>query len=272
MKCSRLDNPNNPKKILFIKLDMEKINKEELELRRARLRDDEGNLIGCLKAVSIVTKPAIELNYMLFNGQEVEHKFQITSEELMEITGPAMLPDKYILRKDIKTKKYYNVVFSKQDVKDAAELFLSSANHNQANFEHDQSSFTNKIRLAESWIVVDPKMDKAVSLGFSSEDINEGTWFITYKVLDRELWEELKKSDFRGLSVELGGYEEVVYSREDFSQEQIDEIENIINEAPTKLVRSKYTLLYNILKDIVFDEKIGEDSKYKIIRKLLSKL
>lgn len=241
---------------------------DELEIRKPILRDDEGNLIAILRTVSVVSDPAIELDFKLFNKVDGFQYFK-ADEELMEITGPALVPGKFILRIDDQTKKYYNMVFSEADVKDSAEVYIAHANHNIANFEHNQESYTDKIRLLYSWIVEDPKNDRANALGFNMSEIPKGTWFVTYKVLDKELWALLKKSDFKGFSIELAAPEKTIESFSEVSL--VTEIDKVLESAPT-VIKGKYSLLYNLIKDIMFDEKITDENKYKIVRKLLTKL
>jgi hypothetical protein len=247
---------------------MENINEDELELRRIRFRDDEGNLIGCFTTVSIVDEPAIELEYQLFNKQEVNtHKFEIVSDEKMEICGPVLVPDMPILRIDQKTDKPYNVIFTKEDIIDARDIYFRTANHNQVNFQHKSDNYTNKIGLVEAWTVIDKAKDKANALKFDMSKIPLGTLFMTYKVLDRGLWEDLKGSNFKGFSVEIGAYEQKIENK-NFS----DEIESLLNEMPQINVKSKYTLLYSLIKDIVFADGMDEETKYKLVRKLLTKI
>lgn len=251
---------------------MEDINNEDLELRRIRFTDGEGNIVGCFTTVSIVTDPAIELNYQLFNKEIVEQKFQVSSEELMEITGPAIVPDKKILRVDKKTGEKYNVIFTKDDVKIARDIYFRSANHNRVNFEHNQDSYTNKIGLVEAWLVIDENMDKAKALGFDMSKIPVGTLMMTFKVLDESMWEDLKGSNFKGFSVEIGAFEEVVDEEKLSLLAMSNEIDALLESAPMVTVKGKYTLLYSLLKDLMMAEGMDEETKYKLLKKLLTKI
>lgn len=166
---------------------------EDLELREMKL--DE----GCeLKAVSIVTDPAIGKSFQYFN--KVKTEVFMASEERQEITGPAMVPDLAMLRYDEKEKKYYNAFFTAETVKKCSVDYLKNSNHLQANFEHMQDNFTDQLFVIESWVVEDPELDKSKALGFT--DVTKGTWFLTYKVADKELWSKLKQSEFTGFSIE----------------------------------------------------------------------
>lgn len=211
------------------------------ELERVEFKIDDEN---ALRAVSIVKDPAIEKSFQLFKAANIHDncKCQIVDgeliteatacdyckekarmnnfksvEEKMEITGVAMTPNKDILRKD-ESGKYYYCWFSEDTIKKAAHIFLKNGNNTMANFDHNQSSFTDKISISESWIVNDPNNDKLNSLGFT--DISKGDWAITYKVEDKELWNEIKKNGFTGFSIEgiFGEYERLMKEDKDLSR------------------------------------------------------
>lgn len=163
---------------------------EELELVEFKLN-------GELQAVSIVSDPAIEKTFRMFNSIKKEN-FKAAKDK-QELTGPVMIPDIAILRINEETGKYYNCFFSEETVKECASIYLKHCNHVMANFEH-QNAFTVEIYVIESWIVTDPETDKSKALGFT--DIKKGTWFMTYKVDNAELWASIKESGFTGFSIE----------------------------------------------------------------------
>lgn len=207
-------------------------NKEELELIEFKLNPEEGGDIGI---VSIVSDPAIEQTFQLFNSIKKEY-FKISSDK-QEITGPVMIPNKKILRMN-EAKEYYNCWFSEKTVKECSEIYLKNCNHTKANFDHEQNA-TDQIFVSQSWIVEDPEMDKSKALGF--EDVKPGTWFMTYKVENTDLWNSIKQSDFTGFSIEgffsmfekIDEKEKMVYNLLASSLPENDIlrlIKNIINE------------------------------------------
>jgi hypothetical protein len=206
---------------------METNNFSELPLVEFFIKDKKTNSVGRLKAISIVTDPAIEESFQLFNNKVVKSEFKVTNNDKMEITGPVMIPNKKILRRDESTGEYYNCFFSPATVKECAELYLYDCNHNKGNFEHE-NLFTDKVRVIESWIVEHPERDKSKALGFSG--VKKGTWFVTFKCYDQKLWSELKKSDFSGFSVEgdfLFSGENIAEESEITSQMTLKEIDSI---------------------------------------------
>ena len=199
-----------------------------------------------LKAISIVKDPAIEKSFQLFKAVNMyttypkmhdnckceivdgtyytepdaceycqsakaqwnnkgSFNFKSVDTDKMIITGPVMIPNIDILRIDENTGEYYNCFFSEETIVKASSQYLKNSNHNKANFDHSEE-FTNEVYIIESWIVENPDMDKSKALGF--KDVTKGTWFATYKVANKELWNQLKSSDFSGFSIEgiFGSY------------------------------------------------------------------
>jgi hypothetical protein len=56
-----------------------------------------------------------------------------------------------------------------------------------------------KAFVSESWIVENPDNDKSNALGLMYP---EGTWVITMKVQDTQLWKDIKEGKYKGFSVE----------------------------------------------------------------------
>jgi hypothetical protein len=64
----------------------------------------------------------------------------------------------------------------------------------------NHSEQTQDIRVVQSWTVLDAENDKAVALGM--EGIKGGEWIIGQEVLSVELWQQFKKGDYTGISIE----------------------------------------------------------------------
>tara|TARA_R110001592_G_scaffold42912_1_gene139287 strand:- start:7062 stop:8402 length:1341 start_codon:yes stop_codon:yes gene_type:complete len=122
--------------------------------------------------------------------------FAFSDDEQMIITGPAMVPDQLILRKDEKGVPFH-VFFSKDTVKKIAQKFFEYNNQNNTDINHDDDITTNNT-LLESWIVDDPDMDKSKAMGF---EVPEGTWMASYKINNEETWNQIKAGELNGFSV-----------------------------------------------------------------------
>lgn len=171
-----------------------------------------------LEKISLVELPAIESNFLCFSKEDT-FKFALEDEQRI-ITGPVMIPEKRMLRLDEYGNEYY-VYFSAETIKQAAYRWLQENMNHQFNLEHSKN--TNKVDVIESWIVNDSRNDKAASLGFS---LPKGTWMMSCKVNDEDLWRSIKEGEYNGFSVE-GMFR---YDDETFNKVLSDE-EKIIKEA-----------------------------------------
>ncbi len=152
-----------------------------------------------VEAISLVEKPAIEIDFMTFSKQkEQKVRFSISSEEKQILTGPALIPEKRIYRYDEELNEEYYVFFSAETIEKISQKYLINGNQSNVSLEHLIP--VNGVILVESWIVKDPKKDKACALGF---DVPAGTWMISMKVLDEKIWNEFVKTGIvRGFSIE----------------------------------------------------------------------
>jgi hypothetical protein len=154
------------------------------------------DVFGELRRISLVSTPAIEEEFLLFNGVEM---FKTVDDEKRVVTGAAMRPNINIPRKDNDGNLYYGF-FSEDTVRRAAELFFKKgSNTNLTNLEHEFE--IDGVYVYESWIVEDSNIDKSKVLGFS--DVRKGDWFVSMKVENELVWDNyLKTGLIRGFSVE----------------------------------------------------------------------
>jgi len=155
---------------------------------------DEKDSLSGIDAVSVVHSPAIEENFIALAKHEVELK-EIDSEKRI-LMGAALVPNKQIYRVNEKKEEYY-IYFSEDTVRKASELFLMRANQNNATYEHDKK--LNGMSVVESWIIEDENHDKSVKYGFS---LPKGTWMISMKVNNDEVWKDVKEGKVKGFSIE----------------------------------------------------------------------
>jgi phage head maturation protease len=177
---------------------------------------DENDLQTGIHAVSVVHSPAIEENFIALAKHEIELK-EVDAEKKI-LMGAALVPNKQILRADKDGKAYY-IYFSEDTVKKASELFLMRSNQNNATYEHNQK--LKGMSVVESWLIEDEVHDKSVKYGFN---LPKGTWMISMKVNNDDVWNDVKAGKVKGFSIE--GY---FADRYEMSQEK-NEREEIINQ------------------------------------------
>jgi hypothetical protein len=185
---------------------------------------DEKDQQSGIDAVSVVHSPAIQENFIALNKHEVELK-EIDAEKKI-LMGAALIPNKQIYRESEKHGQYY-IYFSEETVRKASELFLMNSNQNNATYEHEKK--LNGLSVVESWIIEDEKQDKSVKYGFS---LPVGTWMISMKVNNDDVWKDVKDGKVKGFSIE--GYfadklEMSLQAQEE--QELIEKIKEILKQS-----------------------------------------
>ena len=95
-----------------------------------------------------------------------------------------------------KDKDYY-VYFTEETVRKAAEAYMKHQNTNNATVQHEEK--VTGVHTIESWIVQDSNNDKSNLYGYN---LPKGTWFVTMRVLNDDVWERIKSGELKGLSIE----------------------------------------------------------------------
>jgi hypothetical protein len=175
---------------------------------------DETKIETGINAVSVVHSPAIEENFIHLSKHEVELK-EVDNEKRI-LMGAALIPNKQIYRR-VKDKEFY-IFFSEDTVRKASELFLMRSNQNNATLEHEKKMLDG-MSVVESWIIEDEKTDKSRLYNFN---LPKGTWMISMKVNNDEIWNKVKAGEVKGFSIE--GY---FIDKYEMSL-QVDEEEEII--------------------------------------------
>ena len=158
---------------------------------------DEDSQELAIDAISLVSAPAIEENWVFFGKEKNNLTLAKVDEEKRMLVSPALIPDKQIFRYDPNTDSEYYVYFSKDTVRKASELYLKNNNHHKATEEHSER--VSGVLTVESWIIEDTKTDKSTLYGFS---LPKGTWMVKMKIENDDLWQKIKSGELKGLSIE----------------------------------------------------------------------
>jgi len=155
---------------------------------------DENDDVSGIEAVSIVENPAIEEDFVALKNQEF--KFAEVNKEKRILMGAALIPNKPIYRRS-EENEYY-IYFSRDTVRKASELFFIRGNHNKSTLEHQMP--LEGLVAVESWIVENKEKDKSSHYGM---DMPLGTWMLSMKVLNDDVWENyVKTGKVKGFSIE----------------------------------------------------------------------
>jgi len=129
---------------------------------------------------------------------EASYGFSAVTDQQI-LVGPAMVPNKLIVRKDDNDEPYY-VYFTEESIRKIAYKMMADKVIDKVNIEHDGEKIVDGAYLVESWIVEDPEKDKSLTFGFKPK---KGEWYTMYKIADKNIWDEyVKTGKVKGFSVE----------------------------------------------------------------------
>lgn len=197
---------------------------EKLPLYKMFIADDiEGE--EEVDFVALVESPAIQRNFLAFadhSEYEVTNKltFAIQDEDQRIVSGPLMIADLPIYRKD-EEGEYY-VLFTAQEIKKIVQRFFKKGYQAKVNIEHGKQA--EGVYMFESYII---DKERGVNPPTGFEDVADGSWFGSFKVENEKLWGEVKAGTFKGFSVEgLFRYEKagVIMQKEEQIMSQIFKI------------------------------------------------
>ena len=228
------------------------------------ISDDNQEL--AIDAISLVSAPAIENNFVFFGKEKNNLTFAKVDEEKRMLVSPALIPNKQIFRHDPNTDSDYYVYFSKDTVRKASELYLKHNNHHKATYQHQDR--VSGVLTVESWIK-EGDSDKSKLYGY---DLPNGTWFVKMKIENDELWQKIKAGELKGLSIEG-------YFTNKFEQMQKKEFTNEEVKTALKELLSVQKVDLSLLKDIkstgekldkMFNAaiKVAVDGAIKLVKKV----
>ena len=191
---------------------------------------DEADEQSGIEAISVVESPAIEENFVALNKHEILLK-EVDSEKRI-LMGAALVPNKQIYRRNDKTNEEYYIYFSEDTVRKASELFFKKSNHQNATLEHSQK--VDGTTIVESWIVENSKTDKSALYGM---DMPKGTWMVSMKIDNEDIYKKAKDGDIKGFSIE--GYFADKY---DLNTESLKDLEERFTVEELKELLSKEEL------------------------------
>lgn len=152
-----------------------------------------------------------------------EMSFSVFSSEERLVVGPAMIPDKMIIRRNEITGEIYYVYFTAETIKKLQQKYMQEKLLDKTNIEHGRK-FLNGVNVVESWIVEDPEKDKQQVFGM---DYPKGTWMIMMKVEEDAVWDKVKNGKLNGFSVQGYFLEKAKFNSE--NTKVLEQIKDILN-------------------------------------------
>ena len=230
------------------------------ETKIVELVIEENNEMLAIDAISLVSAPAIEQDFVFFGKDKHNLTFAKVDEEKRMLVSPALIPNKQIFRYDPNTDSEYYVYFSKDTVRKASELYLKHNNHHKATYEHKDR--VSGVLTVESWIK-EGDQDKSNLYGYKGLPI--GTWFVKMRIDNDDLWKKIKEGELRGLSIE-GYFVDKMQnmSKGQFTNEQIRQaLREIISPKHSKAKKIELGAIDDLKKKLdknisLFDKNVNE--------------
>jgi hypothetical protein len=187
----------------------------ELPIKKAII-DVEDSEMG-LKTVSLVSDPAIQINWIKFNKQS-EIKLAIQNEDKRIIFTPVLIPNQLIYRNI--AGEEFNLMFDKETIELVEQKWVKDNLSSAVDIEHS-SKLIEGVTFFESVLLNNERF--ATAKGF--EGLPEGTWFLTGKVESDDVWTKIKSGEVNGVSID-GLFKTTEVNKVTMSDEQIIKIIN----------------------------------------------
>ena len=200
-------------------------------------------------AISLVTDPAIESNFIALSKEKQEPKqVFLSSGEQHIVMGAVLIPNKWIYRYDGQNEFY--ISFTEQAIKKMAHQYLINDRQHNVTLQHEEES--PLCSVVESWIVEDDINDKSRKFGL---DAPIGSWVASLKINNLETWERVKSGELKGFSVES------LVNLEEFSNQIKKEDENKmeINENFWQTLRSIIKDALTKEEDVELEKQVEEE-------------
>ena len=194
---------------------------KKLPIYQAKITDEN---LG-MTTISFVDYLAVESDWLSFDKQKETVKFSVENEEQRIVMGVVMRADYLIYRRTESGYEYY-ITYSPDTIRLMARKYLKDGFQNNVDLQHD-GNLIDGVEMEEMFIKdsengISPK-------GF--EDISDGSLFARFKVVNDDVWNEIKEGKYNGFSLE--GYFEV--EEQDPEQQEFNEIMELINKINNKL-------------------------------------
>lgn len=151
--------------------------------------DDSGMVI-----ISFVDLPAVERNFLSFSSKKGIMSYKIMNEEKQKVFGVVMECNKPIYRND-NGFEYY-IVFDEKTIELMTEKYFKNGYQNNVDTNHNLK-LEDGITLTQMFIKNSEK--GIIPNGF--EDVSDGSLFAEFHVENNEVWDSIKKGDYKGFSL-----------------------------------------------------------------------
>jgi hypothetical protein len=168
------------------------MDKSKLPIYKLRIDDDGAGV----DYIALVDHPAIERNWMAFGKEE---QFKVVDKDMQILSGPLMIADLPIFRRSAAMGEYY-AVFDGDTIEKIAQKYFKNKYTSNVNIMHDAEQRLEGVYMFESFII---NRSRGIRPPKGFEGVTDGSWFGTFKVDNKEVWDEfIKTGKLQGFSVE----------------------------------------------------------------------
>lgn len=149
--------------------------------------------------ISLVKDPAAKKAFIALNKHK-KINLSIDNERQI-VTGVALRADFPIYRHNEATGEEYYFTISPDQIELMMQKFMKENRGNKVNLQHDEKQEVEDVFLYESYQLTDKH-----KVGYPEfEDIETGSWMVSYKINNKNVWNEVKNGNLSGFSPELLG-------------------------------------------------------------------
>lgn len=187
-------------------------------------------------AISLVDEPAIESDFIALSKEPKANinRYSLKLKEIDKkrkvVVGYALIPDIKIPR--VKDGVQFNITMSHDTVAKAAKLYMTNLNLANVTSQHEKP--VKGCCVIESWVIEDPKMDKAVT--YNLEPTPKGGEWVVMMALSDDEFEKVENGEYNGFSIEamMQGFDALEQSKQLTDEEILKQIENLLNDGNNK--------------------------------------
>jgi len=173
--------------------------------------------------VALVDEPAIMVDWMAFSSEEKKYRFDADKARRI-LTGPLMIPDLPIFRRDEKTQKEFYVTFDGETTEKMLKKFMQQGLTKNINLMHDKKMIVDGAYLFEAWMADESRGVKAPE-NFSN--LPDRTIYGSVYIADQQLFDEfIATGKLRGFSIE-GMFQQMLVAEEN-EKDIIAQIKDIL--------------------------------------------
>ena len=182
-----------------------------------------------LEKISLVDDPAMQSNFEFYSDVEGdEFKYSVQNAEKRHIFGVIVRADHPVLRLSAEGMPYY-ITFSKQTIETIVQKYFREGRQNNFNLMHIPGTDIKGIEMLQCFI---KDTEKGINpKGF--EDIEDGSLFGEFKVLDDGIWQDIKDGKYKGFSMQI--FHKALLVLEEDDEDLYNDIQGLLDDILTKV-------------------------------------